>query len=69
MKNSNLFIIIATPGLLIKIVNIKQSHPNSNHMNMHTVVIENTPRSDLQYERVDRIDYRMTRLPNYEAGI
>ena len=47
---------------------IDQSHLNSNHRNIHTLVIENTPRSGLQFERVDGIDYRMTRLPNYVGG-
>ena len=35
---------------------------------MHTLVIENIPRSGLQFERVDGINRRMTRLPNNVGG-
>ena len=45
------------------------SHLNSNHMNIHKLVMKNTPRSDLQFERVDGIGYRMTKSPNYVGGI
>ena len=69
MKKSNLFIILAIPGFLIKKnIYIKQSTLNSNDRNIHTFVIENTLRLCLQFERVDGIDYRMTRLPNYVRG-
>jgi len=37
-------------------------------MNVHILGIENIPRSGLQFERTDGIDYRMTRLPNCVGG-
>ena len=38
-------------------------------MNIHKLVMKNTTRSDLQFERVDGIGYRMTKSPNYVGGI
>jgi len=40
---------------------IEQSYLNSSHREIKTFIIVNTPRSGLQFERVDGIGYRMTR--------
>ena len=47
---------------------IDQTHINSNHRNIHKLVIENTPRSGIKFERVSGTYYKMTRSPNYVKG-
>ena len=62
MKNSNLSHYHSYSWIFNKNSDIEQSHLNNNHRNVHTLVIENTPRSGLKFERVDGIDYQNEKI-------